>query len=597
MKLGLLIVLLTSLASLASSSAADYTHPDESKELFKVEKIPLQVHQIKEASHYLTVLALGTQGSSPAERRCTGQLLALALRLDYANQDARLTSHRLRDGIPVQSPEAQDIFKARTQLRILQNWLSLPTSGKNANTLASYLADATRLQDGATKNNPDQADWTGLLPPLLSYEEKAVETPATEPSDTPEPTPEPVIENPYQIAELTTYIPIANEPLYKDDRDPNTPRPAYSRPITYEVKYNISPITINISPNNGPLILTVEGLVEGEQASDKHKELGKAIKALEARLNLSSKNKGAKVSIQLPPENQYSARNSGTIAAAIQMMLSASLTDTALHDRTILCASLNSAGYVKLPPHFWQTIQELRKDEFSRGRLLVPKPAANPLSQFLVFDDPEFFIRWEILSMTTINEAYQLAAKDLEPKMKQTEELFRVIKKRSKGNSVAALTVNRPFRNQLNKILELSPNHLSSRILLLQGGGKRPMRLNRLGQAYAVQPIVQDIQAQLSAMTSSSPDSVILEKLYESSRKDLDAIERVVDGRDNSFYQQAQKIIKDIRSITTLEKRYSRSYSYSTRVKSITLTEALKNNVDQLSTRINSTIRNAAEGN
>ena len=123
------------------------------------------------------------------------------------------------------------------------------------------------------------------------------------------------------------------------------------------------------------------------------------------------------------------------------------------------------------------------------------------------------------------------------------------------------------------------------------------MRLNRLGQAYAVQPIVQDIQAQLSAMTSSSPDSVILEKLYESSRKDLDAIERVVDGRDNSFYQQAQKIIKDIRSITTLEKRYSRSYSYSTRVKSITLTEALKNNVDQLSTRINSTIRNAAEGN
>ena len=123
------------------------------------------------------------------------------------------------------------------------------------------------------------------------------------------------------------------------------------------------------------------------------------------------------------------------------------------------------------------------------------------------------------------------------------------------------------------------------------------MRLNRLGQAYAVQPIVQDIQAQLSAMTSSSPDSVILEKLYESSRKDLDAIERVVDGRDNSFYQQAQKIIKDIRSITTLEKRYSRSFSYSTRVKSITLTEALKNNVDQLSTRINSTIRNAAEGN
>ena len=98
-------------------------------------------------------------------------------------------------------------------------------------------------------------------------------------------------------------------------------------------------------------------------------------------------------------------------------------------------------------------------------------------------------------------------------------------------------------------------------------------------------------------MTSSRPDSVILEKLYESSRKDLDAIERVVDGRDNSFYQQAQKIIKDIRSITTLEKRYSRSFSYSTRVKSITLTEALKNNVDQLSTRINSTIRNAAEGN
>ena len=123
------------------------------------------------------------------------------------------------------------------------------------------------------------------------------------------------------------------------------------------------------------------------------------------------------------------------------------------------------------------------------------------------------------------------------------------------------------------------------------------MRLNRLGQAYAVQPIVQDIQAQLSAMTSSSPDSVILEKLYESSRKDLDAIERVVDGRDNSFYQQAQKIIKDIRSITTLEKRYSRSFSYSTRVKSITLTEALKNNVDQLSTRINSTIRIAAEEN
>ena len=172
MTLKVFIAITAFLVSQPSSYAAKYIQPDEAKELFKVEKIPLHVHQIKEISRYLTIMALGNQGNSPSQQSCSGQLLALALRLDFANQNARIANQKLHDGKSLKVPNAQDIHKAKTQLRILHDWLSAPKSGKNANALAKYLADATRLMYKETTENPDSADWTGVLPSLTSYQKQ-----------------------------------------------------------------------------------------------------------------------------------------------------------------------------------------------------------------------------------------------------------------------------------------------------------------------------------------------------------------------------------------------------------------------------------------
>ncbi len=165
-------------ASLYSTGfSASYIRPNESKELFQLEKIPLQVNHMKEVSKLLIVMALRPQDDTSVQCRASAQLLALAMRLDPLNKNARKTDKAFSRGKAQQTSTADQILKAQAKLRFYSRWLANPDAGPQANMLANYLTDASKTLTPETINNDDTANWTGVLPNIDQYPSSNQNTP------------------------------------------------------------------------------------------------------------------------------------------------------------------------------------------------------------------------------------------------------------------------------------------------------------------------------------------------------------------------------------------------------------------------------------
>jgi len=584
------------LATLTSVPAAKYIHPDETKELFKVEKIPLQVDSMKELSRHLTILARRDQDKSPVQRRGTGQLLALAMRLDPANQDARATDRAMRSNASIDTPAKDRIVRAKARLRFFQRWLANPEAGNDANALAQYITDATRVLKEDTLNNADTAEWTGVLPPLAKYESTVKidkkpppKPPIQTPKETPKATPA-KLPNPYKIAELKVNMPLAMETVtkYIDANDGNKEkwRRSYG--------YAICPVQITLTPENKPISFQVKsqlGLNNNEQDAG---GLKVALNTLKKRMGSSPANGGAKAALKITSKAQYSAKNGSAGAAAVALMLEASRAGKELRNDVHLIAALDKEGNLVLPPNFWQVLGLLREDNVKRGRLIVPRSATAALTQILVFDEPDFFIRWEVFTVGNIEQAVAFAAKDSEPKVTEAADLFLSVRNLAKKSAVTKISVNSAVRKRMSEVEALAPNHLSASALLLQGSGKRPMRLSKLGLAYQLQPIVSDMRSSLAKISLDYPQATPLKVLHESSRKKLDPLERIVSSSEDVLYEKAVELANDARSLYSLLKRNARYNSSTNTSKARAMILSLQKDSTKLEAAIKLTINPAA---
>ncbi|WP_435892654.1 hypothetical protein [Oceaniferula spumae] len=595
-------MLLTSLSigSLSSVSAAKYLRPDESKELFKLEKIPLQVDSMKELSKHLTIVAKRQQDDSAVNRRTTGQLLAIAMRLDPANQEARETNRSLQRDVAFENSNDGQITKAKARLRFYQRWLASPDAGKDANDLANYITDATRVLTPDTLNNDDQADWTGVIPPLDRYQKRQPTMPETDHTDRTEKTDDEAKPTPpkednseksngsYQIPQLSINMPLAMEKAvkYRDPKD------NFQEKTRYHRTYVVCPIKLSISPRNGdqPTSIKFKQSMKTKD-EDKQKNLDKAVEQLEQRLGAKGK---ARMEVEFGTSS-YSSQNGPAALAAIELMAEASRANKALRNDIFLCASLDSSNKLCLPPNFWLVLKSLRTDTKNRGRLIVPKSAIKPMTQLLVFSEPDFFTRWEVFTVETIQEAIAVAAKSTDKNIAEAGELFAPVRNLSGKTDVTKLAVNRAVRKRMENIVALAPNHLSARILLLQGSGKRPMRLSRTGLAFQIQPIVKHMSYTLTQkINPDSPTASTLKDLHVAARAELDPIERLVNRSDDELYQETLRLANDLRSLNLLIKRSERDEDNDkSRIKAMVF--SLQKGATALEARVDQAVKAAAE--
>lgn len=546
--------------------AANYTRPDGSKELFHLEKIPLQVSSMKEIANQLVIISRREQDESAVQRRASAQLLALAMRLDLTNKDARETDLAFSKGETLETSSNEEIIQAKSKLRFYKKWLASPDAGADANLLAGYMTDATKTLNPDTINNADTAQWAGILPPQRKNKNPSPPTDVadstnTDKTDTPTPKPTPATKTgdiKFHLEKVSIKAPLKTDES-KKYRDPKDNEEKY-RTTT---RFQITPLSVTFSSHTTGdafeiAISSLEWLKEESQRKQRLSALtSPVITQLKARhQGLPAIRANVKIGL-----GAYSKFNYHSLTAPMAIMLESSLLNQPLRSDLVICASIDSKGNFYQPLNFWNLLKILRESE-TGGRLIVAPESAPLLTQLLVYGEPDFFTRWEVFTAKNIEQAMQVSVESSPGNVAEAHELFKSIQKLTQKSAVTKLAVNRAVRKRLFEIKSLTPNHLSSLTLLIQGGGKRPMRLSELALAHALLPTIKNIDKILSSHISSKlPKSSTLKTHHETFRADLDPLERLVDRSNEELYKETLKLVNDFRRLMALSRRISNSDS------------------------------------
>jgi hypothetical protein len=572
------IILAASLQFVAMASpanAARYVKPKDVVELFPLEKIPLQVHHMKELSRHLVIISRRGQDNSPVQLRATAQLLALAMSLDPTNQDAReINRTRAQGKQPESSPEA-DVLKSKARIQFFHRWLSHPDAGADANLLATLLTDSTKVLDPDTLKNTDIANWSGVLPPLRQY----TSTPPAKPPQLPgkQNNTKPKIPKPqiatarFHIAELS----IQSAVELKNSRKVwNSERKMLVRGRS-STSHKTTAVKVSLTPS-GPdrkNHLTIYPIVRSQYfhqpSSDPiYNRINNTLISLLTSRHSDLPTDNIRVTIS---DGEYTRSNTPeALAAPVALMLEASLNNTPVRSDVHFCALIDNKGKLSAPKNLWLSLQTYRA-RASGGRLIVPTDAYELLSQQLVYGDPGFFTRWEIVSANTLDQALALATEHDKDPMAEASQQFESIRTAAEKTSITQLAVNNKVRSRLASILKLAPNHLSAKMLLLQGSGKRPMRFNQQALALVLLPSVKKMHHFLNNERNAEylrPSA--FKKIHDELRAEIDPLlqKRLLDSSYNPLYQEVLAQVKELRLIEKALIRANKGeYSYSGRKK------------------------------
>jgi hypothetical protein len=591
----ILLVILTH--TVLTGLAATYIRPNCDKELFPLEKIPLHVHNMKKISSNLVILTQRKQDDTPLQRRANAQLLALAMQLDPTNKEARMLDQTLSKGVIPKPESPEKILSAKSQIRFYQRWLASPDVGAPANQLALYLADATKTLSPDTINQPDSADWSGVVPSIKHYTPppKKIETPSSKtakPADS-------VTKNKdktepsalsYQITPISIKAPLTIEK-----------RESYKNPKYKALQYrtirhtSITPISLQIraytpkkaSPKTIMTLPLPWQKVESQRLASAKKITQPITRQLEA---LHKDLPGSKITVSLEKDTKYAFSNQQTITAPIAIMLEASLLNKPLRQDLVVCASMDESGAFLQPANFWQLIDILRKNN-QRGRLIVSPKSAELLAQILVYDEPEFFIRWEVFTAKNLKQAIEIATQGSSDPIIKSSELFQTIQQLTKRTSISKLSVNKAVRQRLNKITTLAPNHLSARILLIQGSRKRPNKLSETTLAHELLPILKHLEKTLGSTEGDNlPPSSELKETLKTLRNELNRFDGLINRIQDDLYDDTLNILNNFRRLITLSRRIEGA-DYTNRIplekKADLLISAMRDDCDTTLKKIN----------
>ena len=612
--IALLSILLSIILAMTTSvsRAAEYIEPDHTTELFQLEKIPLPQHRMQQLGKSLVIVALRKHDGSPIQQQATARLLLLAMQLDPQNKRPQEISQALVTGKSPPTSADHLIVKCTADIQNLQSLLSKPQARAEANQLALYMKDAckTLRPDGA--KHQDGADWKGVLPALSAYKTpiKSIPQAPIKPNKASPPAPKPtqakkkakkrtphfhLVKQSIQLP-ITIPIPITIEKknedleaLLSDDQDSDQDPEKIEEQETTEAgevvkAMTLASMTLKLSPCKAeeattPLISLLHSDVPMLELDELLKQL------IKGRHSILPHFKGT---INFP-DGSHGMGNQLAIAGPLALMLEGSLANSPLRDDLCLLADINAKGDVIEPDNFWQLLTALRQVSHG-GRLIVSAESAEMMQQLLVFKEPDFFTRWEVLSASDIDQALAAAIQQSSADLSKASELFASFQDLSSKKTVTQLAADHNFRPALDEMVKLAPEHLSANMLLLQGGGKRPIHLSERALRLELRPLIDELNRVLQ-FQAEQPDSDELEKTHEQISLKLEQLEPLVSRDDGPLYEDTLELAKDFEKLASLRERIqNRHNNKSTREKAQLLFEDMKNQGAALAERISAPI-------
>ena len=453
--------------------AAVFVAPEDTKALFQRDQLPLDTDNMRALSSHLTDLARREMDDDAQQFRATAQLLAIATRLDPANRPARDLSRRLAEGEPTEA-EGIDLNRSLGRTWYMVDWLLEPEAGAQGQLLGHQLLDALHLIDPRHPTSKrydaggEKTRWIGIVESLVRFRDDS--PPVPDPPE-PKPPPPPVKRPPILLRKASTQT-----PLYLYDKD-------------LRQRLRIAKVSMEVIRRDDPVPFTFAFTPKFESplVDSARKSVRSSLERTWPNLPIRS------VAILNTSGERYASRNDTAISGPASLLLHAAMTGRELRQDLVFVGDLGIDGSLSRPRQSWDYLRALRLAD--GGRLLVPPDLQPELRAMIALEDPGFFLRWEVLVVSSLDVAFSLASVGGDPEgLAATSQLFTELREISKGKDVGQLCVNKHVRQRLSNIKSKAPFHFSASMLLIQGdAGERPTRTDREVTARILRSAVEPL--------------------------------------------------------------------------------------------------------
>jgi hypothetical protein len=555
------------------AQAVHFVPPADGPVPFHRDQVPIDVNTMSTLSRQLVTLAGAQKADDLASLQTVARLLALARALDPQNHEAEDLVERLKEKKPSQPADAQTVDRATNRAWQIESWLDSADAGQEGKALAKCLLDVMAAVDpahpkaAAVRTGGLQGAWEHWVAPASEFEDQAVVK-----NDTPKPPPEHPAVKPGDEGVKPTVGSIRLKqakvftPLWVHDES------------GLKVELKSVPVTISAtSVKQGPdatgkmAISFLNDTSQGHLPEVSNQVLA-AVKLLHGNLP-----KDATASIVVGKAGEYLfARNHNSISGAEAVLVDAILRGEE-PDATVI-GVIEADGSFKSPPLFWDSLRSL--SDGPGGRLVIPRECAPLMLSVLAMEDPGFFFKYEVICASNLKELVERAAKRSTAPLDDASVKFHEVHEKIGTSTVGAFVANRFVRQRLAEIVQTFPDHLSAKMLAIQGSGERPSRLARPILAAEIRKAVQPA-FRLTLKSYAQVDIDMVESTYEDCKKSLEALARYEEIRDRPLADRANEMLTSIRAFLRV-KRALRSASEISRGEStgITTFEAMVKNIN-----------------
>lgn len=539
------------LLMIAAVDAATFVPPTGKIAPFRRDQLPISDRAIDNLSYQITTITSASPYETAEHRRAVVKALALALALNPKNESAKNILDRLIEG---EKPSFADKGKLDHDKRQAWNsleWLSSPKAGQDGNVLAAMLGETlanifpTDSLASSYLAKPENPGWNGWVAELANFkkeptkkedpkvDDKKEEIAVTPPKVLPkyDPTKGVVMD----MAKLSTVLRIYDKDkslwLHKvvplQMRGTNHP--------TNEDGEEQHGFRVQVSASSNDY-----WQMEEELSSPLKNRLTKHLVRLPER---------AEINVSIDSENSAYpfSRNRGAISGPAFVLANAALTGIA-PDGIVIGEIDRSSGNLKLPAYFWRALMVLA--EGSGGRLIIPASAEPMLINLLALEKPEFFLKYEVLIASSLEEFVTLASMESSPQHEEVYNKFKLIKEKSAGSALGAYLTNKFVRERLQEIVAQAPYHLSAKTLLIYSSVSRPRYLTREALAAEIWrkiDVITELEKIGDYYDINSNQLARMNDLYEQMRDDIKVLDRYTETRNDDLLKEAKSVIASVR--------------------------------------------------
>jgi hypothetical protein len=245
-----------------------------------------------------------------------------------------------------------------------------------------------------------------------------------------------------------------------------------------------------------------------------------------------------------------------SISAAAAVLASAAVTGRQPGNVTIL-GVLDASGAFKLSPGFWDQLKALKGGKGER--LVLPTAAAEYLPAMLVLNQPEFFMKHEVLLASNFTELLDLTAEIPNETLAKVSAHFQECCKNSANRPLMPYLSDPIIRRRLEEIARLLPYHQSAKMLSIQVAAIRPQLLSRAVLAAELRSTTVPLRRLVNGLGDAPYAQTVgklIGKTHDTCRDQVSVLSRMAGKQDQELIMAVKNTLPTVSNLERATKIY-----------------------------------------